>query len=379
MAERRKRNIKRNKNNNGVLKLRTYISVDELDNYILYLFSESPLITRRALSNLSKLFQAIDERLYEHDPSLISRVFYIKEVVDAKLRRNIHDFSILLNYPKNEYYNDFIQNNIIPFVENNGDLSDGTIKYINHNVEQILKYNYLLLYKEDLAENLNKLEMGEFGDLEKINEEMKETIMNLIRHMRNTEVNDERSSDFDLTGEAFDTVLADTLEELKSPSNFLKTGIKALNNMLGGGFESSRTYIYFGVPGMGKSVLLLSLAYQIVKYNQHLKPKDPEKMQTVLYITQENSLKETIERLWNIAISDDKIVEHSFEEVKQKFLDSGLVFGQGEANSKINLRIKYIPHRKLNTDDLYSIIDELSDAGEEVIALIHDLNVRSTI
>lgn len=377
MAEiRRRGKNNRKKANINDFKLKTYIPVDELDNYILYLFTESPLITRRALSNLNRLFQSLDERLFEHDPSLISRIFYIREVVDAKLRRNIHDYNILLNYPKNEYYNDYIQNNIIPFVDNNTDLSDGTIKYINHNVEQILKYNYLLFYKDDLADNLNKLEMGEYSDLDRINSDMKETIQTLMRHMRNTEVNDERSSEFDLTEESFDTVMADILQELKSPSNFLKTGVKTLNNMLWGGFECSRSYIFFGIPGMGKSVLLLSLAYQLLKYNQNLKPKDPEKKLTVLYITQENSLKETMERLWNIAISDDKIVDYDLLEVKQMFKDAGLLFGGEESKTNVNLRIRYYPHRAISTDDLYSIIDDLSDSGEEVIALVHDYTKR---
>jgi hypothetical protein len=113
-----------------------------------------------------------------------------------------------------------------------------------------------------------------------------------------------------------------------------------------------------------------------MKYNTNLKPKDENKKLSVLYITQENSLKETIERLWKIAISDDEIFEFSFDEVKHAFREAGLILGDGHAYSNINLRIKYAPHKQLSTDDLYSIIDDLNDSGEEVIAVIHDYTKR---
>lgn len=223
------------------LKLKTYFTIDELDNIILYLFSQNINITRKSLSNLKTVFESLDERIYEHEPSLAARVFYIKKILDARLRLNINEFTILVNYPKSEYYNDIIETSIIPFIHEYGDLSDGDIQFINTTISDILKYNYLLLYKDDLSDCIDQLEMGNYGDLNRINNNMYEICQTLMKFMRETKLQNEKFAEFDMTDESMNTVLADTLEELKAPSNRLKSGIKFLNKMTGGGltFEFS--------------------------------------------------------------------------------------------------------------------------------------------
>ena len=43
---------------------------------------------------------------------------------------------------------------------------------------------------------------------------------------------------------------------LNAPSNKLKTGLQFLNKMLNGGLESGRSYLFMGVPGVGKTLWL---------------------------------------------------------------------------------------------------------------------------
>jgi hypothetical protein len=234
------------------LKLKTYFTVDELETFILYLFTDTPLINRKALANLKKLFTALDDKIYEAEPDQFTRVFFIREVLDAKMRLNINDFYLLLDYPKSDYHNEFIEDSIRPLILNCEEgLSDGDVRYVTKKVSEILKYSYLIQYQDDLMENLERLQLGEYGDIAKINDDMKLVMQNIMKEMRVVEVDDERSLEFDLSEESMDTVLADIVHELKQPSNKLQTGIKWLNQMLGGGFESSRIYIFFAVPGMG--------------------------------------------------------------------------------------------------------------------------------
>ncbi len=153
--------------------------------------------------------------------------------------------------------------------------------------------------------------------------------------------------------------------ELKQPSNYLQTGIQCLNTQLGGGYEAGRTYIYLGISGGFKSGLLLHIALWIKKYNEHLKPKDPTKRLCVLYITQENSRKETLARMFSILTNND-IKNYTPQEAISILRNKGL------ADEGMNLKILYRPNKSISTDDLYDIIQEIEDEGYEVCALVHD-------
>jgi hypothetical protein len=67
--------------------------------------------------------------------------------------------------------------------------------------------------------------------------------------------------------------------------------------------------------------------------------------------------------------SDEDITKFTPEEVEMLMRKSGLLLGP---NNNIDLMIRYIPNKSIDTGDLYSIIDDLEDDGYEVIALVHD-------
>ena len=120
-------------------------------------------------------------------------------------------------------------------VEISGYFKKYFVYYVHIAKRYILKYNYLLLYKDDLSDCIDQLEMGNYGDLNRINNNMYEICQTLMKFMRETKLQNEKFAEFDMTDESMNTVLADTLEELKAPSNRLKSGIKFLNKMTGGG------------------------------------------------------------------------------------------------------------------------------------------------
>ena len=67
---------------------------------------------------------------------------------------------------------------------------------------------------------------------------------------------------FSLRDGAFESAITDTYNIVTSPSRRLMTGMQGLNEMVGGGFESGRVYMFLGTSGVGKSVTLLNLLYQ---------------------------------------------------------------------------------------------------------------------
>ena len=71
-------------------------------------------------------------------------------------------------------------------------------------------------------------------------------------------------------------------------------GMQGLNEMVGGGFESGRVYMLLGITGIGKSISLLNLVYQLKRYNRNYKTKDPTKTPCIVLLTMENTVVETI-------------------------------------------------------------------------------------
>ena len=128
--------------------------------------------------------------------------------------------------------------------------------------------------------------------------------------------------------------------------------------------------MYLAFPGGGKSQILLKSALDIKKYNGHVKAKDPEKRPSVLYITMENSIDETIESIFNMMVSSDDIRNFTPKQIIKK-LKQGWNLTLTDQNN-INIIVTYYPNRSIDTNDLYGIIQDIYDEGEEVIALILD-------
>jgi len=151
----------------------------------------------------------------------------------------------------------------------------------------------------------------------------------------------------------------------------VSSGYSSLDNVLQGGFESSRVYVFCGKPGHGKSSLLLNLALNASRFLS--------KDQFVVYITLENDVLETTERLLKIHLYDDrsrKDVKLTMNQFSQGI--GSLTSTQVESIvlkylSDLNIIIKYFPPKTgvmnifswLNTVDVlkkvsFIVIDYLS-------------------
>lgn len=346
------------------------LQIDIIDTIIQFLFTDSIYITRKSLSNVKKLFDILDTNLYINDEPMLARIHFIKKVLYCRLTLGLFEPMLILEHTRGGNHDDEIINSIIPSVENGYDLTVEEIKYVNILVSERLKYAYLFAYKDVIVDNFGKLELGDYDNLDEINFTIKESLQKLMSHMRKCEVQDISSQYLDLSPENFKNVITETVNRLKMPTNYLQTGIKYLNEMLKGGFEAGRCYLFLGISGGFKSGILLTIATWIKNYNQHVVAKDPNKTPCVLFISQENSMDETIERLFNITINNENIRNFEADEVIAKLTeDGGMAISD---DNKINIKIVYYPNKSISTDDLYDIIDETEEEGQEVICLIHD-------
>jgi hypothetical protein len=118
---------------------------------------------------------------------------------------------------------------------------------------------------------------------------------------------------------------------------------------------------------IGKSGLLLNIALWGKKYNKNVTTKDPTKKPCVLYLSMENSIDETIERLWSHYVGEEvEIRDYSSKEALEMLSKAGF------NNDGISLVIKYRPNRSINTADLDAMIDDLAMEGYEVVMLVQD-------
>ena len=140
--------------------------------------------------------------------------------------------------------------------------------------------------------------------------------------------------------------------------------------MVAGGFENSRVYGFLGSTGIGKSLILLNIAVQIKKFNKHIKPKDPTKIPTIVILTMENSVVETVTRLFNIVGTSDEMKNYTVEEVIRIIKEDGELFLSDD--SPIKILIKYKANRSADTSYLYTLVEDLEDEGYETICLIQD-------
>ena len=338
-----------------------------LNMFIGYLFKKSVQITRKSLMNMKRLFDVIDESIYENNDAMEARIEFINKALEAKLVKGFELDDVIINYCKSDIYdkeNQDIINNIQLYTRINYE----EIKYINKCIEDRLQYYYLYYYKDAIYETIERLDSGDYKSFYEINNKLTSICTDLINRVRSSKSLD-TVEQFSLSDENFETNMMDIVTKLQNPSRVIKTGIQKLNEILSPGFLSSRLYIFVGLAGGWKSGMLLKVIRDTKIYNNDIQVKKPGKRPCALLITMENEVIETVERLFNMTI-DGNIRNYTPKQVI-KMLKDTKEFTVG-TNNGIDVVIRYYPNRAISTEDLYTIIDDLSDDGKEVIMLSLD-------
>lgn len=339
-----------------------------LNSMIGYIFKKSVQVTRKSLLNMKRLFAVIDENVYEGNEQLEARIYFINRALEARLDKGFENDDSIINYCRTDMHNkendDIIQS--IPIYTK---LNYEEIKYLNRAIEDRLNYFYLINYKDEIYSTVEKLDSGDYSSFSEINSQLLNICTNLINEVRKTKMV-ETTDSFSLSDENFENNVTDIVTRLKNPSRMLRTGIQKLNQILSPAFMGGRLYTFLGLPGGFKSGLLLKLARDIKKYNKGIEVRKPGKRPTVLLVTMENSVDETVERLFNMTSSQEDIRNFTPKQVIDLLKKNGEMTLTDD--NDIDICIKYYANRSIDTSDLYTIIEDMSDEGSEVIALILD-------
>jgi len=364
----------RSSNSKKETKVKVTLQVTALQKILLYFFSDNPNASRMTLTNLTKFFSMIDESCYtDVGDSIEDYVYLIKFLLENYLNKNLRN-EVLLESISAEIIDHDELIALFPTDEEGmlTALSDEDIAYVDGWVSDRLVYAHTFTANQMFRDFSEKFNGGDYRTLKDANSHLKEMIQNLNHEINNAElIVSANKLDFDFGKDSLTSAYDTTIKGLNHPTNYIKTGLKSMNKMLGGGFNSSRVYLVLGKTGGWKSGFLLSGAIWAKMFNDEVIPRDVTKRPCALYVSHENDQEETMVRLYDMLVPEDEqdgdIRDLSPEEVYEKFEDQGIDMENG-----LNVRIIYRPNKSWNTADLDSYIDQLSSEGLEIIIVFHD-------
>lgn len=343
--------------------------LNKLNSYIGYLFRQSKVINRRALRNMQAMFNMGDDSFYRSDEQRALRVILIKRALEGRVDKKITNFNLLLDHCMDGFEDDIVYNAIVENIEVYKRMSQDDLMYINNDVANNVRLANIVRLREKFRQAYDMLDTNDYNTLADMMVEFNRIGQEIIDVNRKTNTHDDGTT-FSLDDPDMVDHVIQIADNLKNPKRRLTTGIRALNDMLVGGYQAGRLYVYMGLPAGFKSGMLLKTAQSIKLYNDiEIDEHDP-KTPTVLMVTMENTVEESVERLFNISGNSNSLEKYSKKDIINILKKNGS-FTMNKKND-INIVIKYYTNQSISTDDLYSIIEDVEDQGREVIALILD-------
>ena len=340
---------------------------------MLYVISSNKAIRRSHLMNMNILMTTYDPKAYEKDSEKVEMIDFIRKGLDARLNHNLTDPQLILYQIKGH----ITENDS---VDNYGELNTSDIQWLNQMVSNTIDQAFVFQDIDNMIDICTRFKTtSNISEKSKIVEEYKNQVVrsqNVFRKNKNEVEEDEM---FSLEEGTFENRIRETYNEITNPSRKLMMGNQALNELFGGGLEEGRVYTLFGLPGEGKSMTLLNIAYMVKQYNRNIKTKDPTKRPCIVILTMENRITESIARLFNMSIHrSSKLTEFTVDDIMRMMRNTGRL--ELNEENPIDIIIKYKASNSCDTSYLYTLVEDLEDQGKECILFVQDYvgRIRST-
>ena len=337
-----------------------------LDLMCSFVLSENRNVKRIQYINLRNLIAMLDLEMYINDQEAYKRIMFIRKGLEARLIKDLTNPVTIIKYINGGIMDDDIID-INTFVS----LSNAEIEWLNETISNALNYSFIWMDADRAIELFTKFKAADYRSVSGIVDEIEAFVANLNTKFRKAKVAKATDQVFSLRDESFRNIVSEICTELNNQYRKLQTGMQGLNKLIGGGFENTRAYLFIGMTGVGKSMTLLDIAYQIKKYNKGYMPKDPTKTPCVVILSMENSVTETFQRLFQMAVGGDvNLQNYTPDEIMYMLKTTGELFLTDD--SPIDIIIKFKPNRSEDTSYLYTLTEDLEDEGYEVICMIQD-------
>lgn len=328
-----------------------------------FILSSNLNIKRVHMSNMKLLFENIDMTVYQNEPEKLKRIHFINKGLEARLYRDLRQPVLIL-----AYINDGIAGTDLDLSKFR-ELSNTELEYVNECVSGALKGLFVETDMDRFYELYMRYKALDYREKASMQGEIETFFSQVHAKFRKAQTESMFEQNFSLEEGVFEANVSDIYDTITAPGRFIGCGMQGLNMLVGGAFEATRVYVLFGIGGVGKSIVMLNIALQMKRHNKGYKTKDPTKKPAILFLTQENSVEETVERLFKI-IKNDKIRNYSKQEVIEILKNEGKLAVDEYDN--VNLIITYRPDSSIDTNDLYNMVEDYEDRGYEIIALFQD-------
>lgn len=240
----------------------------------------------------------------------------------------------------------------------------GEVRKLMPVIADYVKYAKMIKAKNTFLKCLDVLEEDDEMNIHEQVEAMYKISSEICNayHSVNT---DDTAHSFDTSNkEQMKSVMA-TANDTRRSDKVIITGIRALNQILSPGYLSGCLYIYQGLPGNYKSGILLKSFVDCLKYNTHIINTLNGKTAISMYISMENTMSQTVLRLWSLLFPTADISAFTVDE-QVEMIDREL--------TKNGMRsvILYYGYREKSAGDIANIIRSYNDEENEVVFLALD-------
>lgn len=235
------------------------------------------------------------------------------------------------------------------------------------------KINALFQNYDELNKVLESIKDGSFDSIDDLVEDYEYTIKTLYSNMMesNRSVTIEAAASLDLVKDDYEHVVEMIMKKYDR-SNKTPTGFPYLDNeILYGGYEASRLYVWGGGSGAGKSTMLNNTITNSAIMNPGLLIEDAPKIipgeisRVYVYITCENTIEEALMRTYMPLF--DKTIPQMLNDINQGVNIHQKIYDELAKNGS-TIIMKYFPATSISAFDLMGVLDDVVDEyGEEAI------------
>lgn len=355
-------------------KLPVHTDMETLDIYCEYLLNDSSKYINYAnLTNLQDYISKMDPKVFMTNDAKMARFEFVKYYLEARISRGVVSRKMCLRYVSENVdhkYWKIIQREVLNSIEPDT-LKKKDIEFINDMIFAQLNVLFLHKFKAPIVRLIEELDTNEFGKVPEDCTNAIQLFQTLLNELTKAQRRSKQDNRFNLTdANHFKAIMAEAWDRLLSESQYWQTGMQGLNNMLGGGFENGRVYNFIGATGGFKSGLLLNLMKMVKLHNKGHEHKDPNKRPTVLFLSQENNIWETILRIFGIFGTTRNIKNFTVEEIMEILNKGGFRLVCDELD--IDIEFRYYGNMDIGANDIRGIVEELDNSGREVIGVFQD-------
>lgn len=281
------------------------------------------------------------------------------------IEKNVFNISLMIELMNEEGEEAEIIETVEYLVNNPSITTSAECSKLCQLLSDYIKYSKILKIKDSFIKTLDIIDSDDdVGSLHDHIEHINNCAVEITTAYNSVNIADvTHSFDSDNT-DAMKIAIAKT-KDIRSPDKCIITGIRGLNSLLSPGYLAGCLYVYAALPGCYKSGILLKSHVDTLKYNGHLKNTTNGRTPVSMYISMENTMSQTIRRLWSILFPSADMSTFTVDEISD-MINSTLT------SNGMRSVILYYGYREKSTKDLRNIIASYNNERNEVVAVYLD-------